>query len=74
MIMSILHQITPPERHGEALGLRLMGINTSSFVMPMLFGGVGAVIGAAGLFWAQSLLLALGVPLGYKLRARKSRE
>jgi MFS family permease len=29
MIMSLLHQITPEHRHGEALGLRLMAINAS---------------------------------------------
>src|SRR5690606_16125063 len=27
MIMSMLHQMTPPHRHGEALGLRAMAIN-----------------------------------------------
>jgi MFS family permease len=34
MIMSMLHQITPEARHGEALGLRLMAINASSVLMP----------------------------------------
>ena len=51
MVMSLLHQITPEHRHGEALGLRLMAINASSVVMPMLFGTAGAVIGVAGVFW-----------------------
>lgn len=41
MIMSTLHQITPAARHGEALGLRLMAINASSVLMPMLFGTLG---------------------------------
>jgi MFS family permease len=43
MVMSTLHQITPPARHGEALGLRLMAINASSVAMPMLFGLAGAI-------------------------------
>ena len=51
MVMSLLHQITPEHRHGEALCLRLMAINASSVVMPMLFGTAGAVIGVAGVFW-----------------------
>ncbi|MCZ8095807.1 MAG: MFS transporter [Acidovorax sp.] len=51
MVMSLLHQITPEHRHGEALGLRLMAINASSVLMPMLFGTAGAVIGVAGVFW-----------------------
>ena len=38
MIMSTLHQITPEHRHGEALGLRVMSLNASSVVMPLLFG------------------------------------
>ncbi|WP_159815860.1 MFS transporter, partial [Pseudomonas sp. 18058] len=48
MIMSMLHQITPHHRHGEALGLRLMAINASSVAMPVLFGSAGALIGVAG--------------------------
>ncbi len=30
MVLSMLHQITPEHRHGEALGLRLMSLNASS--------------------------------------------
>jgi MFS family permease len=60
MVMSMLHQITPHERHGEALGLRLMTINASSFVMPMLFGAVGAFTGVAGLFWVAGGVVGLG--------------
>ena len=51
MVMSTLHQITPEARHGEALGLRLMAINASSVVMPVLFGTVGAVVGVSVMFW-----------------------
>ncbi len=54
MIMSALHQITPPHRQGEALGLRLMSINVSSILMPMVFGTVGSAIGVASVFWAVS--------------------
>ena len=43
MVMSLLHQFTPEARHGEALGLRMMAINASSVVMPLLFGTAGAV-------------------------------
>ncbi|WP_027014829.1 MFS transporter [Comamonas composti] len=51
MVMSMLHQITPEHRHGEALGLRLMLINASSVAMPVLSGAVGSLIGVASLFW-----------------------
>lgn len=51
MIMSTLHQMTPDHRHGEALAFRSMAINASSTLMPLLFGLVGTVVGAAVLFW-----------------------
>lgn len=60
MIMSMLHQITPHNRHGEALGLRLMAINASSVAMPVLFGSAGALIGVAGLFWVVGAAVGVG--------------
>lgn len=68
MIMSMLHQITPQARHGEALGLRLMAINASSVVMPMLFGTLGAVIGIAGVFWATGAVVGAGARAAWLLR------
>lgn len=60
MIMSTLHHITPPERHGEAIALRSMAINASSAAMPLLFGVLGAALGAGALFWAMGLAVAAG--------------
>ena len=68
MIMSTLHQITPEDRHGEALGLRLMAINGSSVLMPMLFGVAGAVVGVAGLFWVVGAAVGAGALLAAKLK------
>jgi predicted MFS family arabinose efflux permease len=68
MIMSTLHQITPEHRHGEALGLRLMTINASSVIMPMLYGAAGAVVGIAGLFWVTGALVALASQQAWTLR------
>ena len=68
MIMSMLHQITPAHRHGEALGLRLMAINASSVLMPMLFGAAGSVIGIAGVFWTVGAVVGAGTRLGLGLR------
>ena len=68
MIMSMLHQITPEARHGEALGLRLMTINASSVLMPMLFGFAGAVIGIAGVFWATGALVGAGSRAAWLLK------
>ena len=68
MIMSTLHQITPEARHGEALGLRMMAINGSSVLMPMLFGTVGVVIGVSSVFWFVGLAVGLGTRAAWRLR------
>jgi MFS family permease len=70
MVMSTLYQITPTHRQGEALGLRLMTVNVSSVLMPLLFGATGAVVGAAGVFWTVGALVGGGVRLAFGLRQR----
>ncbi|WP_431273330.1 MFS transporter [Variovorax ureilyticus] len=69
MVMSMLHQITPHARHGEALGLRVMTLNASSVAMPMLFGAAGAVTGVAGVFWIVGGVVALGTRSVWGLQA-----
>ena len=68
MIMSTLHQITPEARHGEALGFRLMAINASSVLMPLLFGTAGAVMGVSLVFWTMGTAVGLGSRAGWHLR------
>ncbi len=60
MVMTKLHQITPPQRHGEAIALRSMALNLSSAVLPLGFAVVGAAFGAAGLFWTMAAVVASG--------------
>jgi MFS family permease len=60
MIMSALHQITPHDRHGEAIALRSIAINISSTTMPLMFGLAGAAIGAGTLFWIMAAALGAG--------------
>lgn len=68
MILSMLHQITPRHRHGEALAVRLIMGNASSVAMPLLFGAAGGLIGASGVCWAMGCLVAAGSRLGLGLR------
>jgi MFS family permease len=68
MIMSTLHQITPEERHGEAIALRMMTINSSSVTMPMLFGLAGAALGTAALFWVAAVIVGVGASQAVKLK------
>jgi MFS family permease len=67
MVMSMLHQITPHTRHGEALGLRLMALNASSVLMPLLFGSLGAVVGVSALFWLVGLVVGSGSRVAWRL-------
>ena len=60
MIMTSLHHLTPDDRHGQALALRSMAINASSTVMPLIFGAVGAAVGAAALFWTVGCAVGAG--------------
>ena len=68
MLMSMLHQITPHERHGEAIGLRLMAINASSVAMPMLFGVAGAFLGSAGVFWSVAAWVGVSTRTALRLK------
>lgn len=58
-IMATLHAVTPPDRHGAALGLRALTLHASMAVMPLAFGWIGA--GATPLFWAMAAALTVGV-------------
>ncbi len=72
MIMSTLYQITPSNRQGEALGLRIMAVNASSFVMPLIFGAAGAVAGVSVVFWVVGLGVMGGSPQAWRLRPSKT--
>jgi MFS family permease len=69
MIMSSLHQITPPHRQGEALGLRMISVNFSSILTPLVFGTVGTAIGVASVFWAVGATIACGTRFAWKLKS-----
>jgi hypothetical protein len=60
MIMSALHQLTPANRHGEAIAFRSMAINFSSSVMPLAFGLAGTALGPGAVFWLMGLAVGGG--------------
>jgi MFS family permease len=72
MIMSTLHQMTPHERHGEAIALRSMTINLSSTVMPLGFGLAGTLIGATGLFWVLAGMVGAGSMAARRLHTSRA--
>ncbi|TWO72638.1 MFS transporter [Caenimonas sedimenti] len=72
MIMSLLHQLTPGHRHGEALAMRMMAINASSVAMPLLFGAAGALVGVSAVFWVVGAVVGLGSRLAAGLTADRT--
>ena len=68
MILSTLHQITPHALHGQAIGLRLMTLNLSSVLMPMLFGTAGLVVGVSVVFWTVGAMVGAGARVAWRLR------
>ncbi|KQV96849.1 MFS transporter [Rhizobacter sp. Root1221] len=73
MIMSLLHEVTPHDRHGEAIALRSMSLNLSSSVMPLCFGVLGAALGAGVLFWLMGAVVAAGSLQARRVPARSVR-
>jgi MFS family permease len=68
MAMSTLYQITPADRHGEALGLRLTLLNATSTALPVCFGALGATVGISAVFWLMGAFAAGGARAALALR------
>ncbi|MFS2034008.1 MFS transporter [Polaromonas sp. CT11-55] len=70
MVMSLLHQLSPEHRYGEAVAVRVIVINISSVGIPMVSGLAGSLIGAAGVFWAAGMMVGAGARLAAGFRPR----
>jgi predicted MFS family arabinose efflux permease len=70
MVMSLLHQLSPENRYGEAVAVRVIVINISSVGIPMVSGLAGSLIGAAGVFWAAGVMVGAGARLAVGFRPR----
>ncbi len=60
MVMTLLHNTSPPGRVGEAVGVRTTVMNTSQTLLPLLLGALGTAFGMLPVFWAMALLMAGG--------------
>jgi hypothetical protein len=47
-------------RSGEALGMRIMANKVTQIAMPLVFGGLGAALGAAAVFPSTGVFLLAG--------------
>jgi len=57
MVLSMLHQVTPQDRQGQALGLRMTVTNAATVAMPMLYGLMSASLTTAAPLWTMAVLL-----------------
>lgn len=60
LTVMLCYRYSPAGRGGESLGLRIAINNAMHVVVPAVFGGVGAVLGLAPVFWASAGVLAAG--------------
>lgn len=53
-------KVSPEGRQGEVLGMRLTFNRASQFTAPILFGGIGGLLGLFPIFWVSGGILLLG--------------
>jgi MFS family permease len=69
MILSMLHHVTPSDRHGQALGLRMLIVNGGTVSMPAGFGALAAATALAAPMWLMASALMLAQWPARKLRS-----
>lgn len=57
MVLAMLHRATPAERHGQALGLRMLFLNGATVGMPVGFGMLAAATALAAPMWLMAAAL-----------------
>lgn len=57
MVLAMLHRATPAERHGQALGLRMLTLNGATVGMPVGFGMLAAATALAAPMWVMAAAL-----------------
>lgn len=57
---AMLYDVSPPERIGEVMGLRVTAMNITQTVVPVASGAVSAAFGVAPVFWALAAVLIGG--------------
>jgi predicted MFS family arabinose efflux permease len=64
LTMMIAYNRAPPDRAGEANGLRQMANNVTHMIIPLVFGALGSAVGMGPVFWANSAILLAGAIVG----------
>ncbi|MSQ51003.1 MAG: MFS transporter [Betaproteobacteria bacterium] len=61
LTMTLIHDNSPPGRIGESLGVRTTVVCSFQFIMPLVFGGLGSLLGLAPVFWMTAVAVCVGV-------------
>ena len=73
-VLAALTHATPPARHGQVLGLRMMATNTAGVTLPMGFGLLAGVAGVGGPLWLMAALIAAAWPATVALRSQAGQD
>jgi MFS family permease len=65
IVLSLLHNVSPPGRIGEVNGMRMTMISTSQWTMPLVFGSLSATTGLLPLFLVIFGGIIVGVLIGF---------
>lgn len=65
-MLALLHQAAPPGRAAEAVGIRVTIGNACQVILPLAFGGAGAVLGLHAVFWSMTAMIGAGVPVAWR--------
>jgi hypothetical protein len=57
MVMATLHQAAPPDRHGQAIALRMFFTNAATIAMPVGFGLLAVATTNAAPMWLMAAML-----------------
>jgi MFS family permease len=71
MVLTMLHQVTPADRRGQALGLRMFCTNAASIPMPSGFGLLAAATFPAAPMWLMASLIALAMVPARRIDPRR---
>ncbi len=74
MVLSMMHHATPPDRQGQALGLRMLVINSATVSMPTGFGLLAAATAPAAPLWLMAGCLTAAQWPARKLQGAGARD
>ncbi len=65
-VLTLLHDLAPNGRAGEAVGVRSAISAACQIVLPLTFGAAGATLGLFSVFWGMGALIASGLPTAWR--------